>query len=1151
MPSAKYTNITPIIAKLHVNFARKIDLVICDSEILNKNEFINRFPFSCLPSCRDIHTDREVFVMSVTVSKQVQLIPTYIPKAPNDLPMFFENKPYQGASGRLYPLPYSDGISDQKTDVRYEVYSLENEYIKTEILPQIGGKILRAYDKKEKYDFFYHNEVIKPALVGLAGAWISGGIEFNFPQHHRPTTFMPAEADVEKNDDGSITVWVGEVEPFYRMRGMAGITVEPGKSYIKARVRIYNRTPQQQRFMWWANMAFPANHNTRTVFPPDVEWVNDHDRRTVIGWPVARGIYKTARPFNYGDGTDLSRYDSVVVPSSFLVSQGQSDMDFISGYDEGVQKGVVSVSNHYISPGKKMWTWGHGDFGAMWCSNLTDNNGPYIELMTGVYTDNQPDFTWIAPYETKEFEQYWYPIHDIGIVKNATVDAAINFEKRKDAVYIGINVTGKYPSSHIYIEDKEHRRIFEDTADLSPEASYERHISFDDIYKTTDNSFEELTAFLTDQEGHVLVDYKPYVRGSKKPIEPRKPVLRPSEIPTVEELYINGYHLEQYKQHNYQSKDYYLEGLRRDPGDIRCNTSMSRLALKNGEFEECITYADKAIERLTLRNEHPTDTEALYLKGVALFYLQKYKKAYDTLYRAAWNYTHRSAAHYIMALIDCQEKKFESALSHLDISYGLNKGHVQALNLRAAILRKMGKEDEAINLLHSVQLIDRLDLWSRYELQFNHETAEIHEIFDKKPENYLDVVCDYMNAGFYDEALSVLDDMNMSYPLFDYYRAYILSRLEKEFIPSLRTAAEAETGTCFPSRLMDIFVLQFAIANNKADANAYYYLGCLYYDRFRYDDAVACWEKCIAANPKHAKALRNLGLAYFDKKGDAKSARICLEKALEYKHDPRLLFEYQQLLKNSNTPVDERLDVYEKYSDLLDKRDDCYLDEIVIYCMKHEYARAIDMAKHRHFHIYEGGEGKLTKQHSWMYVLYANQKLQEGDQEAAEKLYKDGFVIPKSYGEAKTYFNQEAHLCYYLGLLQEEQGRKEDAVHSFEEGAVDKSTVSELSMFRALCLQKLNRFTEAEAVLKEMLAVGKDKIRNCDRRSYYGVGSPCPMPFEYDIRKENTVSGHILSAYAYLGLGDVVQADEEISAAAAADPYNFLIYAFHQVKKTL
>ncbi len=488
--------------------------------------------------------------------------------------MFFENKPYQGASGRIYPIPYSDGITDIKTDIEYDVFTIENEYVKTQVVPALGGKILRGLDKIGNYDFIYYNEVVKPALVGIAGPWISGGIEFNWPQHHRPTTFMPLEAVIEEYADGSKTVWTGEVEPMNRMKGMAGITVDAGRSYIKAKVRVYNRTSLPQLFMWWANLAVPVNNDYRTVFPPDCEWVNDHDRRAVLEWSIAKGTYKTARSYNFGEGTDLSHYDAVKVPSSYLISQGQSDMDYVAGYDTGLNKGVATVANHYIAPGKKMWHWGTGDFGDMWCSNLTDKNGPYIELMTGVYTDNQPDFTWIAPYETKEFEQYWYPIHDIGEPKNASIDAAMNMELRGNDLFIGFNVTGTFKDSVIKVAEGENI-IFTETADLDLTTSYIKTL------KLGDTDFSKLTVSLTSCDGKELISHTPYKRGQKTPIDVREPVKRPSEIETVEELYINGYYLEQYKQHNYRPGNYYLEGIRRDKGDICCNTSMGRLCLKN------------------------------------------------------------------------------------------------------------------------------------------------------------------------------------------------------------------------------------------------------------------------------------------------------------------------------------------------------------------------------------------------------------------------------------------------------------------------------------------------------------------------------------------------------------------------------------------
>ena len=1066
----------------------------------------------------------------VKCEKKGMKIPTYIPKKAHELPMFFENKPYQGASGRVYPIPYCDGISDEKTDVEYETYTLENEYVKTQVVPALGGKILRGYDKVGNYDFIYYNEVVKPALVGLAGPWISGGIEFNWPQHHRPTTFMPLEAVEEDNPDGGKTVFVGEVEPFGRMKGMAGVTVDKGRSYIKAKVRVYNRTAFPQLFMWWANLAVPVNNAYRTVFPPDCEWVNDHDRRAVLEWPIAKGVYKTARPYDFGSGTDLSHYDAVKVPSSYLISQGQSDMDFISGYDTGIEKGIAAVANHHISPGKKMWHWGIGDFGDMWCSNLTDKNGPYIELMTGVYTDNQPDFTWIAPYETKEFEQYWYPVREIGEIKNATIDAAMNVEKRKGGLYVGFNVTGVFKNCTVTVTEAG-KELYRETVDMSPDKVYHKTLAADiaDIHA--------VHVSLTDENGKELVGYTPYKRGQRQPIKVRKPVKRPCEYNTVEELYINGFHLEQYKQHNYKPEDYYLEGLRRDPGDIRCNTSMGRLALKNGRFAACVQYCDKAIERLCDRNEHPADTEAFYLKGVALTYLGAFDKAYDVLYRAAWNYTHRSAALFELACIDCRNGGYPAALEKLSESIGLNKGHTKAHNLQTAILRKLGDKAAEQSAFDGVN-DDKLDLFALVE--YSH-FADVHEKiaqFAAKPENLLDVARDYMKAGLPEDAMYALSFAGDTSPLVEYYKAYITK--DTAYIEK---AEKAEMGYCFPSNVEDIAVLTYAIENGKA-ANANYYLGCLFYDRFRYAEAAQCFEECVRLCPTHGRAWRNLSLYWFDKAHDGKKALACMENALKYRpDDPRLLLEYEQLLKNTNASLEQRLAVYDQYPKLLKERDDCYLDKLTLLSQQGKYKEAIDMAAVKHFHIYEGGEGKLTKQHAWMHVLYGNELAKNGDAAQAKQIYKNGINMPKSYGEAKTFFNQEAHIYYYLSKLCTGDERKA----ALEKAAEYKAAVSEISLFRALALKELGKTDEAQTVLQEMLSTAQNLIDNKDMRTYYGVGSPSPMPFELDIEKHNLLAGYTLKAFALYGEEKYSEAEVCIRKAEALDPHDFAVYAYRQI----
>lgn len=1083
----------------------------------------------------------------IILKKENMVIPTYVPAPPIELPMFFENKPYQGASGKLYPLPFSDSISDERSDVSYDVYTLENEHIKIQVLPAIGGKILNGYDKTGKYDFIYNNRVIKPALVGLAGPWISGGIEFNWPQHHRPTSFMPLETVSEEYENGEKTVWMGEVDPLYRMKGMVGITLCPGRSYIKAKVRIYNRTSQPQTFMWWANLAVPVNDSYRTIFPPDVEWVNDHDRRAVLEWPIAKGIYHTARPFDYGSGTDISKYNSIRVPSSFLVSQGQSEMDFVGGYDEKLQMGIVTVSDHHIAPGKKMWNWGIGDFGDMWCSNLTDEDGPYIELMTGVYTDNQPDFTWLEPYEAREFEQYWYPVRNLGGIVNATVNAAMNLERKGDLIFFGFQVTGSYPNAEISVRCK-NEILYSETVSLTPFETYIKMLPLDG------KDFYDITAALISSEGEILVKYTPYRRGQKEPVEVRRPVLRPGEINSVEELYINGLHLEQYKQHNYLPEDYYLEGLKRDPQDSRCNMGMARLSLRCGDFEACIDYCDRALKRLTSRNQHPVDTECMYMKGIALKYLESYSKAYEVLFQAVWNYKTRSAAFYELACIDAHRGDFSAALEKIEVSLDLNRKNLNALNLKASILRHLGHTAEARRLAGDINAQDPLDIWSKCELvHHGYPSGEIADIFGEKPENYIDAACAYMSAGFWQDAIFVLDLSPHSYPLNHYYKAFCMGKLadvhgaEEE----ARMAETEKNWYCFPSRLEDIAVLRYSMEIYPQGCEAYYYLGCLWYDKFRYEDAIWCWEQCLQRKEKHAKALRNLAIAYFDKRHDYQAARICMEKALNCDgNDPRLLLEYQQLLKNSDISPEKRLEVYEKYNVLMLQRDDCYLDRIILECMCGHYEQAINMALDHRFHIYEGGEGKITKLHAWMYVLYGNKLFKEGKPEKAKEAYEKGFSIPRSYGEAKTYFNQEAHIFYFYGVLLEKQGLTERAKQAYEDASEYKAAVSEISLFRALAFQKLNKFTEAKKILDEMIGYGEELIKNCDRRSYYGVGSPTPMPFEYDIQKINLTEGHILKAYAWLGLGDRRASLQEIHMAEKYDPYNFRIYIYHKLEIT-
>jgi hypothetical protein len=299
------------------------------------------------------------------------VIPTYPVHGADPNPMFLEKRVYQGSTGKVYPNPFTDSVSLEKVDINYTAIMLENEYIQLMILPEIAGRIHAGLDKTNQYDFFYRQHVIKPALVGLLGPWISGGVEFNWPQHHRPSTYMPVHSSVEEHSDGGRTVWLSEHDPMLRMKGMVGIHLAPGKAIVEARVRLYNRTPLPQTFLWWANVAVRVHDQYQAFFPPDVTYVADHAKRAISTFPVARKSYYGV---DYSPGTDISWYRSIPVPTSYMVTE--SRYDFFGGYDHAHEAGLVHTSNHHIAPGKKLWTWGNAEFGHAWDRNLTDSDAP-------------------------------------------------------------------------------------------------------------------------------------------------------------------------------------------------------------------------------------------------------------------------------------------------------------------------------------------------------------------------------------------------------------------------------------------------------------------------------------------------------------------------------------------------------------------------------------------------------------------------------------------------------------------------------------------------------------------------------------------------------------------------------------------------------
>lgn len=672
------------------------------------------------------------------------LLPTYEIGKEEKNPIFLEKRVYQGSSGSVYPYPVVEKISDEKKDKLYHALFIENEYIKVMILPELGGRIHMAYDKVKQRHFVYYNQVVKPALVGLTGPWISGGIEFNWPQHHRPSTFLPTDFSIEEHADGSKTVWCNEVERMFRTKGMQGFTLYPGKAYIEINVKIYNRTSFPQTFLWWANPAVVVNDHYHSVFPPDVNAVFDHGKRDVSSFPIATGVYYKQ---DYSAGVDISKYKNIPVPTSYMAIQ--SKFDFVGGYEEDVKGGLLHVADHHVSPGKKQWTWGNGDFGRAWDRNLTDEDGPYIELMTGMYTDNQPDFTWLQPYEEKSWKQYFMPYAEVGYVKNATKDALLNMEVKEGKGKVILYTTGVNKDVHVFVKDNVGgATLFDKVISISPAEPFQAEFAAEGLKD------EDILVEIRNHEGRILVSYQADKPEIKPVPDPAKAAKDPKDIASIEQLFLTGQHLEQYRHATYDPTEYYKEALRREPGDIRCNNAMGLWLMRKGQFAMAEPYFRKAIGTQTERNPNPYDGEPHYNLGWSCLMQGKTDEAYDAFFKSAWNAAWQDAAYYNLAAIDCRRGNFEKALDLIDRSLVRNWHHHKARQLKASILRHLGRKEEALDLIAESLKIDRFNMGCRFEQYLltddDNVLKEMQRLMRGAAHVYIEYALDFAQAGLYD-----------------------------------------------------------------------------------------------------------------------------------------------------------------------------------------------------------------------------------------------------------------------------------------------------------------------------------------------------------------------------------------------------------------
>ena len=1133
----------------------------------------------------------------VSVWTEETLIPTYLPAPPDKNPMFLEKRVYQGSSGRVYPLPFTQRIAEKPVAHRWKAVWIENEFVRAMMLPELGGRIHVLQDKTNGCDVIYRQAVIKPALVGLAGPWLSGGIEFNWPQHHRPATFLPVTVEVENHADGSKTIWCSDHDPMTRMKGMHGVCLHPGRAFLELKVRAYNRTPFVQTFLWWANVATRVHESYQSFFPPDVHYVADHARRSTSAYPLCSGSYYGV---NYGERgqrgipasevprqfipphcreapssagallqgpayapNDLSFYANIPTPCSYMCMGSKED--FFGGYDYAAQAGIVHWASHHISPGKKQWTWGNHEFGYAWDRNLTDPDktgeyGPYVEIMAGVYTDNQPDFSFLQPGETKVWSQYWYPIRKIGPAQRANLEAALSVRSAKNKWIIGVAVTRKQRHAVVRL-----------TAAGKPIALFRRHLSpatpLVEELKLS-KGLKGLRISVTDKAGYELIAYevKPRTRGAVPP--PAKEPPSPAEITSADELYITGLHLEQYRHATRCPTLYWSEALRRDPCDARCNNAMGLWHLRRGEFTAAEKHFRAAIERLTRRNPNPYDGEAYYNLGLCLRYLGRDDAAYAAFYKATWSQAWVAAGYHALAEIDCTRGNWARALEHLERSLRFNTDNTRARNLEAIVLRKLGRKIEATALLAATLALDPLDWWAKF-LRGEPLACDVQAA--------LDVALDFMRAGLFPDAIALLrgtirpaakasekaarakgesthdlpDQSWGTAPLVHYYLGWLYQKMgnPKAALEKHRVAAALPPDYCFPARLEEIAILEAAMRANAADARAPYYLGNLLYDRRRHQEAIRLWERAARLDRTFSVVWRNLGIGYFNIRRAPARASAAYDKAIQANPgDARLVYERDQLWKRlSRTPA-ARLKELEQRLTLVRQRDDLSVELCALYNQVGRHREALTLVGGRVFQPWEGGEGAPLAQHVRAHLALGRVALARGEAARAREHFEAATEAPPNLGEAKHLLANQSDIHYWLGCACEAQSDKASARRHWLAAATFKGdfqemrvrAFSEMTYFSALSWLRLGRRAAGRQMLNELLAYARNLAKAPARIEYFATSLPTMLLFDDDLQFRQKTTALFLQAQAHLGLGRKAKAKALLRTVLRRDPNHAL-----------
>ncbi|MFA6110670.1 MAG: DUF5107 domain-containing protein [Candidatus Latescibacterota bacterium] len=914
-------------------------------------------------------------------------LPTYPVNAPDPNPPIEREWGYW----RIYPYTMLDDLGSQKEERTYLALILENEYLRLTVLPELGGRLYSAWDKLAGREVFYRTRDIKPALVALRGAWIAGGIEFNFPCSHNYMTLSPVDWWLRQDEDGSATAFVGAIEQVSRVRWTVGISLKPGRRQVFVDVRLENRTLLPHRYYFWSNSAERVTRGTRFLSP----------LTSGYGW---KGIMR----YPIHDGEDISWYRHH--PHALDLFSRHLQGDFFGCYDYEQEEGVVNVADRREVAGRKYFTWGHSPDGLVWQHTLSDGDGPYIEIQSGPYP-TQGIFKMLEPHRVQRWQETWYGVWGMSGFEFANQDVALNLVRDEEGARITGNANREIVDA-VITASQYGTEIGRREGSFGPAEPLRLPVKLRDAHGRVE------VVVASRSEGEIARALLPW-EGEED--ELTDPELTPEERDTATGLCSQGYGHERGFDWD-QARDCYERALARDPRCVRALVRLGVLDLKSGRTA---VAEQRFTEALRLDED---EAEARFFRGQARWMTGNRRGAEEDL-GLSWRTSRAfaSQARYLLGGLAVEAGDLPRALDHFAQAAELETPGTRSWCMRCATLRTLGRADEAAALVQRLLHTDPLNPLLRFELGLAEEARghraamqEFRHLARGEAQTYLELATDYVGSGFTETAVRVLQMAvaEADATMVRYFLGYYLGATghHEEARAAYREAAEMSGECVFPHRLEAEAVLRQAISVNPEDANAPFYLGTMLYMLGRHEEGRALWLQAVERGCGLSALYRSVGWVVWRRDHDPAAALSWYDRALGRRPDDyRLYIDMDEIRESLAVEPAERLQALLRAPAAVREKGSIAARVARLQIALGEYDQALAVLQSRRFDPWEGARGMRTL---WVdgHLGRGEELLDAGDPAGARREFEAALEYPVGLGVGQSWRPADAPLRYRAGL---------------------------------------------------------------------------------------------------------------------------------------